>query len=41
MKFPWIFALINTIIFSNLSRYDTNTAISAFYTSPNLVVINL
>ena len=41
MKFPWIFALINTIIFSHLSRYDTNTAISAFYTSPNLVVINL
>ena len=29
------------IIFANLSRYDTNTAISTFYTSPNFVVISL
>lgn len=36
MIFPLIFALINTIIFADLSRYDTNAAISAFYTSPNL-----
>ena len=39
MESSWIFALINTNIFANLSQYDTNTAISAFYTSPNLVVI--
>ena len=41
MNLYWIFALINTIFSINLSQYDTNTAISAFYTSPNLVVISL
>lgn len=38
MKFPWIFALINTIIFANLSQYNANTAISAFYIAHHQLV---
>lgn len=38
MKSPWIFALIKTIIFANLSQYNANTAISAFYIARHQLV---
>ena len=38
MEFPCIFALIKTIIFANLSQYNANTAISAFYIARHQLV---